>query len=147
MRKAFIKIKNIVNEDKYYGEVINFNYFSDTLIIARGVMKQLASGKKNIWDLTHGFSEVDSRVFHEIPYSSYLKYVIQDLILRGLITKLDEEYFELTSKGFEIYSNYTLDSLAVTAHSNRLAYRLNKKAIIISVVALIVSVIAIFKTS
>jgi|GEM_PF-4053138 len=147
MRKVFIKIKNIIREDKDYKALIDLNYFSDTLIISRDVLKKLSEGKKNLLQLNFGYSELDDRGIHEIPYSTYLNYVIKDLISRGLINKCDEGYFELTNKGVEVYNNYTFDSLAATAYSNRLAYSLNKKAIVISIIALVVSIIAIFKTS
>jgi len=40
MRKVFIKIKNIIREDKDYKALIDLNYFSDTLIISRDVLKK-----------------------------------------------------------------------------------------------------------
>ena len=146
MRKVFIKIKNIMREDKDYKALIDLNYFSDTLIISRDVLKKLSEGKKNLLQLNFGYSELDDRGIHEIPYSTYLNYVIKDLISRGLINKCDEGYFELTNKGVEIYNNYTFDSLAATAYSNRLAYSLNKKAMRISVIALIVSILSLVLT-
>lgn len=147
MRKVFVKMKNIMSEDKDYKPLIDLNYFSDTLIISRDVLKRLSEGKKNLLQLNFGYSELDDRSLHEVPYSTYLNYVIKDLISRRLINKCDDGYFELTDEGVEMYNNFTFDSLAATAYSNRLAYNLNKKAIVISIIALVISIIAIFKTS
>lgn len=147
MRKVFVKMKNIMSEDKDYKPLIDLNYLSDTLIISRDVLKRLSEGKKNLLQLNFGYSELDDRSLHDVPYSTYLNYVIKDLISRRLINKCDDGYFELTDEGVEMYNNFTFDSLAATAYSNRLAYNLNKKAIVISIIALVISIIAIFKTS
>lgn len=131
---------------EYMGNIIDVNYFSDTLIISRGILKALYIEKKTYTQLLNEKIDIDNRVLHKIPYNNYLKYVIYDLTSRGLITLNTEEYFEITQKGRDIHSNYVLDNLALTAYSNRLSRKSNTISIIIAVIALLIAIIGVLIT-